>query len=92
MSATKKIMRCDCCGGDLPPRKIWEANRDNADDCDGSVHMPTLRCRAFRRDELWEVEEETSPCYHCGRDFSVADMHRDCDGDYVCDACHGKRL
>lgn len=48
---------CDCCGGSLPAKDIWEANRDVADDCDGSVDS-NGRCRAFSRDELWEVAAE----------------------------------
>lgn len=50
---------CQCCGGSLPPLDIWEANRNAADDCNGSVDPDNGRCRAFSRDELWEVEEET---------------------------------
>jgi hypothetical protein len=48
---------CDCCGGSLPARDIWEANRDHADDCTGSVDS-NGRCRAFSRDELWQVESD----------------------------------
>lgn len=53
-------MTCDCCGGHLPPQEIWDANRNHAGDCDGSVHPATDRCRAFADDDLWEMEEEES--------------------------------
>ena len=54
-----KTMTCDCCGGDLPARDVWEANRDYADDCDGSIDGKG-RCRAFSRDELWVAYEYTT--------------------------------
>ncbi len=49
-------MICHCCGGDMPPRPIWEANRDSCPcDCTGSVDRRG-RCRAWSDDELWQAE------------------------------------
>lgn len=51
-------MRCDCCGGRLPPQEIWELHRsDGGPDCDGSVDAATGRCRAYADDSMWEPEE-----------------------------------
>lgn len=46
---------CDCCGGQLPPREIWEANRDHAGECTGSIEPQTGRCRAYADDDLWSA-------------------------------------
>lgn len=48
---------CQCCGGKLPERDVWEANRDRAGECDGSVTADG-RCRACADDELWSLPEE----------------------------------
>lgn len=74
---------CNCCGGDLPDKDIWECNRNHADDCTGSVDA-NGRCRAFSRDELWEAEEEaeTRECRCCGRDLPVAEDETDPDVDF----------
>jgi hypothetical protein len=53
---TTRTMTCACCGGLLPPRDVWEANRDRADECTGSVDAQTGRCRSFAADELWETD------------------------------------
>lgn len=60
ISKTTEPITCDCCGGCMPPYYIWEANRDQADDCTGAVHLKTLRCRAWVRDELWQIDEDES--------------------------------
>ncbi len=58
---------CHCCGGDLPPPDIWEAHREEAGDCDGSV-TESGRCRAYADDSLWEphrrgeVDSEEDDC------------------------------
>ena len=52
--ASTTTQTCGGCGGSLPDRDTWEANRDQADDCTGSVDA-SGRCRAFSRDELWEI-------------------------------------
>lgn len=44
---------CHCCGGQLPPKETWEANRDNADNCTGSIDPTSGRCRAYADDALW---------------------------------------
>lgn len=65
---------CQCCGGDLPSRDIWEANRDNAGDCDGSVDARG-RCRAFSDDSLWAVMRTYS--IHtdaCSQDIEAASL------------------
>ena len=38
-------MTCDCCGGSLPMREVWEARRNGGADCTGSVDADG-RCRA----------------------------------------------
>jgi hypothetical protein len=48
---------CQCCGGALPARDIWEANRNHADDCTGAADADG-RCHAFSRDELWQVDSD----------------------------------
>ena len=58
MTTTNQTRTCQCCGGDLPAYDVWEANRDRADDCTGSVGEKG-RCRAFSRDELWETKDAT---------------------------------
>lgn len=55
MDATRtEAMTCGCCGGDLPPQRIWEANRDKAGECDGSVDDQGC-CRAYSHQ--WEAYE-----------------------------------
>jgi hypothetical protein len=44
---------CQCCGGSLPDLSIWEANREIAGECDGTIHLETGRCRAYADDETW---------------------------------------
>ena len=53
-------MNCNCCGGDLPAYEIWESNRNDAGECDGSVDLDTGRCRAFKEDALW-LREAVAP-------------------------------
>lgn len=48
--ATGKKVHCDCCGGKLPPKDVYELVRDwdcDSGDCDGSVDSDTGHCRAF---------------------------------------------
>lgn len=54
---SETTQRCGCCGGDLPARDIWEANRDRAGECDGSIEADTGRCRAYAADDLWEMPD-----------------------------------
>ncbi len=42
----------------MPSREIWEANRDRAGECDGSVDRRG-RCRAWSDDSLWSDAAET---------------------------------
>lgn len=60
---------CQCCNGSLPALEVWEANRDAADECNGSVDA-TGRCRAFSRDELWEIESDAETLV-CGNQVQV---------------------
>lgn len=46
---------CGCCGGDMPAYEIWEANRDRAGDCTGSIDGQG-RCRAWSHEDLWQIE------------------------------------
>lgn len=47
-------LTCSCCGGDMPPREIWEARRNDSDaECTGSIDSQG-RCRAWSDDSLWE--------------------------------------
>lgn len=46
---------CQCCGGWMPARVIWEARRNEAGDCTGSIN-DSGRCRAWADDALWSVE------------------------------------
>lgn len=55
---TTENRTCGCCGGDLPSRDIWEAHRDEAGECNGSIDAATGRCRAYADDELWEADED----------------------------------
>lgn len=50
-------MTCDCCGGSLPDYDTWEANRDRAGECTGSIDPRTSRCRAYADDALWTISE-----------------------------------
>lgn len=67
MSKTK-THTCGCCNGDLPAREIWEANRDQAGDCTGSVDA-NGRCKAFSDDDLWELETEDPVVEVCGHEI-----------------------
>jgi len=49
---------CGCCGGTMPAREIWEANREHAEDCMGGVDPDTGRCMAWVEDNLWTIETE----------------------------------
>lgn len=75
-------MICDCCGGEMPDRDVWEARRDEADECDGSVDARTGRCRAWVREDLWGTRCQ---CSACGCDEPA--MTTDDDGVPVCDEC-----
>lgn len=46
---------CDCCGGSLPMREVWEARRNGGADCTGSVDAHG-RCRAFDDDD-WALND-----------------------------------
>lgn len=75
-------MTCECCGGTIPERDVWEARRDEAGECDGSVDARTGRCRAWVSDDLWGLPCECSAC-HCDEWSTTMD-----DGGVpVCDAC-----
>ena len=43
---------CGCCGGFMPPQRIWEKNRHYAGDCTGSIGRHD-RCRAWENNFLW---------------------------------------
>ena len=48
-------MTCDCCGGSLPMRAVWEARRNGDYQCTGSVGS-NGRCRAFD-DTDWDLHD-----------------------------------
>lgn len=56
MTAETKTTTCGCCGGDMPAYEIWQANRDDAGECDGSIDRQG-RCRAWSDDDLWTIEQ-----------------------------------
>ena len=45
---------CQCCGGSMPGRTTWEAHRDEAGECDGSIDRQG-HCRAWSDATLWET-------------------------------------
>jgi len=57
MEATENNLTCQCCGGSMPPREIWEARRDEAGKCTGAPDGDTGRCVAWADDELWTIED-----------------------------------
>lgn len=73
MNATK-TMTCDCCGGSLPMREVWEARRNDDADCTGSVDVAG-RCRAFDDDD-WNINDMAATLGSYGSRFvgnNVAD-------------------
>lgn len=51
-ACTTENQTCQCCGGRMPSRDIWELRRDEAGECTGSV-TPGGRCHAFADDLPW---------------------------------------
>ena len=56
MTTATQTQTCQCCNGEMPAREVWEANRDRAGECTGSVDS-VGRCKAWSDDELWVIEE-----------------------------------
>ena len=50
-----KTMTCDCCGGSLPMKEVWEARRGSGAECTGSVGTDG-RCRAYDSDD-WALHD-----------------------------------
>jgi hypothetical protein len=74
----REMMKCDCCGGYLPMRDVWEYLRDTAGDCTGSVTAGGY-CRAFNEDD-WRVNDMAETLNRHGWRFSgnnVADVAQD---------------
>lgn len=61
-------MTCDCCGGSLPMREVWEARRNGGADCIGSVDADG-RCRAFDDDD-WSLNDMAAVLNGHGSRFS----------------------
>lgn len=49
--------KCNCCGGMMPDRETLDTNRDQADECTGSVDDQG-RCRAWSNDALWDSDQD----------------------------------
>lgn len=67
---------CQCCGGSLPVDSVWESNRDEGGECDGSVDPQENRCRAFAADSLWYCTTATGGGYAVvrGTDGAIAEF------------------
>jgi hypothetical protein len=64
----KNMMICNCCGGNLPMKEVWESRRNGSGNCTGSVGEDG-RCFAFNEED-WIINEMSETLNRYGPRFS----------------------